>query len=113
MATNTNVSLSINYADLERCADTLDSAKGHLKDKLATIKAKMDIVNSEGADVYFSSDAAACIEKFSNMYNKRMPEFDDVIAQYASFLRDAVAAYKQTNDALGNDVESNINAFIG
>ncbi len=113
MAINTNVSLSINYADLERCADTLDSAKSHLKDKLATIKAKMDIVNREGADVYFSSDAAACIDKFSTMYNKRMPEFDDVVAQYSAFLREAVETYKQTNTAIENDVQSNINAFIG
>ena len=102
--------LSIDYNALTACSQSMKDVNGKLTNKLRDIENEMKAVNTE--DVYFSSDAQACLEKFNYMATKRIPEFEAVINEYVKFLDEAVAKYRETNKALTSNVESNIDAFV-
>ncbi len=102
--------LSIDYNALTACASSMKNVNGKLTEKLRAIETEMKAVNTE--DVYLSTDAQACLEKFNNMATKRIPEFERVINEYVKFLEDAVSKYRETNKALQSNVESNIDAFV-
>lgn len=102
--------LSIDYNALTQCATSMKDVNNKLREKLETISTEMKSVNTE--DVYFSTDAQDCLEKFNAMATKRIPQFESVINEYIDFLNHAVEKYKETNTALTQNVESNIDAFV-
>ncbi len=104
--------LSIDYEALTTCSEELKSVNDQLKEKLNTIATEMKAVNTQ--DVYFSTDAQACLERFENMANKRIPEFEGVINEYVKMLQDTVNLYKETNQSLKSNVEdgSQVDAFV-
>ncbi len=102
--------LSIDYNALSACASSMKDVNNKLTEKLRTIQTEMGAVNTE--DVYFSTDAQACREKFEQMANKRIPEFEAVINEYVKFLEDAITKYRETNKSLSSNVESSVDAFV-
>lgn len=105
-----NVNLSINYGDLKECANSMATVNTNLTNKLEEIRNAMKAVNTE--DVYFSTDAEACREKFENMAAKRIPEFNSVIDEYVKFLNDAVDDYIKTSTNVKNNLGSTVTPFV-
>lgn len=102
--------LSIDYQAIRDCANDMEDVNKKLREKLESISNEMKAVNTE--DVYFSTDAQDCLEKFNAMATKRIPQFYDVIEGYVKFLNTAVETYESTNKTLQSNVESNIDAFV-
>lgn len=105
-----NVNLSINYGDLKECANSMATVNTNLTNKLEEIRNAMKAVNTE--DVYFSTDAEACRERFETMANQRIPEFKSVIEEYVKFLNAAVEEYMQTSSTVKSNLESNVTPFV-
>ena len=105
-----NVNLSINYGDLKECARSMATVNTNLTNKLEEIRNAMKAVNTE--DVYFSTDAEACRERFEQMAYQRIPEFTDVINSYVTFLNTAIDEYMQTSSNVKSNLESNVAPFV-
>lgn len=105
-----NVNLSINYGDLKECASAMQKVNDDLTNKLEDIRHAMQEVNTE--DVYFSTDAEACRERFETMASQRIPEFTDVIKSYVDFLNTAVDDYMRTSTTVKKNLESNVQSFV-
>lgn len=105
-----NVNLSIDYNAVKECANSMQTVNTNLTNKLEEIRSAMKAVNTE--DVYFSTDAEACREKFEAMAAKRIPEFSSVIDEYVKFLNEAVNEYTKTNTNVKSNLESNVTPFV-
>lgn len=105
-----NVNLSIDYNAVRECASNMQNVNSKLTNKLEEIRSAMKAVNTE--DVYFSTDAEACREKFENMAAKRIPEFNSVIDEYVKFLNDAVDDYIKTSTNVKNNLGSTVTPFV-
>lgn len=105
-----NVNLSIDYGAVSNCAASMQNVNSKLTNKLEEIRSAMKAVNTE--DVYFSTDAEACRERFETMANQRIPEFKSVIEEYVKFLNAAVEEYMQTSSNVKSNLESNVAPFV-
>ncbi|MBP0984872.1 MAG: hypothetical protein J6A19_14215 [Oscillospiraceae bacterium] len=107
-----NVNLSIDYGAVKECAISMQTVNTNLNNKLEEIRNAMKTVNSEGEDVYISTDAAACKERFEKMANQRFSEFKQVIDEYVKFLNDAVTEYTATSRDVQTNLDSSVAPFV-
>ena len=107
-----NVNLSIDYSKVTECATNMQTVNTNLTNKLDEIRNVMSTVNKEGEEVYISTDAAACREKFEKMANQRFSEFKHVIDEYVNFLNGAVTEYTATSRDVQSNLDSSVTPFV-
>lgn len=89
----------VNTPKVRSSAQVLRNANTKLTEKLEAIRKVMHSVNDEST--YCSPASMEAAEKFERMATKRIPEFQNIVEEYAKFL-DTVA---ESHDKLVN-VES-------
>lgn len=82
------VDVYVDFQKVRSSARTLRNANTKLTDTLNEIRKVMESVDSQ--DTFSTEASTAMVEKFKSMSDKRIPEFREVVEEYARFL-DTVA----------------------
>ncbi len=87
-------------------ATTLRNANTTLTDKLEAIRKTMKSIDSQ--DTYSTEASTALVEKFEAMANKRIPEFNTVVEDYAKFLDNVADTHEKLVQTHKGNVEGTI-----
>lgn len=97
------------YIDTQKVrgsAQSLRNTNTKLRTKLEEIRGLVDMINTD--EVYKSPASDRLEEKFTNMANKRFPEFESIVENYAKHLDDVA----ETHENLVKSEIANVDSAI-
>lgn len=92
----------IDFNKVRASAGTLRNANTKLTDKLSEIRKVMESVDSQ--DTFSTAASTAMVDKFKSMTDKRIPEFRDIVEEYAKFLDDVADSHEKLVKVHGDGV---------
>lgn len=101
-----NVSVFVDPAKIRSSVSSLRNTNNKLTEKLENVRSIMKSTNNEST---YSSDASeALIEKFERMANKRIPEFNSIVEDYAKALDNVAETHENLVAVTKTNLESSV-----